>query len=125
MAKTVLIVEDNEDSRFLAVKVLARHGIEVMEAVGGEEALLIACRVVPDLILMDLGLSGMSGNETAQALRQCEATRCIPIVAFTAYSRQEKGSGLSEALFDGYIEKPIDVRSFACEVESYMKGSGT
>ena len=107
--KTILVVEDNLDSRELLVHILKRNGFGVAEATTGIEAVDQARAVLPDLILMDLGLPGITGDEATARLKADPRTKDIPIVVNTAY---HSGSPLvTRAMAVGAAEvlyKPIN-----------------
>ena len=119
----ILLVEDNEDSRVLIKKVLGRYGMDVVECESGEEALTLARDLRPDLILMDLGLTGIDGFETTARLKKDPVTVDVSVVALTAYAMEGDRERILDAGFDGYIPKPIDVRTLGRTVEDYMKGT--
>ena len=119
----VLVVEDNADNRALVVKVLSRRGYRVAEAVSGEEALALARRDRPDLVLMDLNLEGMSGFEAARQMKADPRLRDVPVVAITAYAMVGDRERALEAGCDGYIPKPIDVRRLPEQVAEYLRGN--
>jgi CheY-like chemotaxis protein len=117
---TVLVVEDNEDNRALVVKVLTRHGYEVVEAVSGEQALAQVRARPPDLILMDLNLAGMSGFEATRRLKEDPEFRHIPVVALTAYAMVGDRERALESGCDGYLSKPVDVRLLPRQVQEFI-----
>jgi two-component system, cell cycle response regulator DivK len=117
----VLIVDDNEKNRKLARDVLRAAGLRTLEAAGGNEAIALAARCRPDVVLLDLRLPDMDGPDVARGLRSRAATERIPVVALSA-SRLFGGSDrLLAAGFDGYLQKPIDVRSFPEQVRRFCK----
>lgn len=124
MAKKILVVDDDEDSRNLASLVLRRYGFLTLEASDGEVGVALAKSSAPDLILLDLGLKGMDGFLVGARLKGHAATKGIPLVALTAYAGAENREKAKDAGFDGYITKPIEVRSFPETVSSYLKGGG-
>ncbi len=107
-ASTVLIVEDFDETRFILKLSLELSGYHVVEAVNGQEAVEVACRVRPDLILMDIGLPVLSGYEATQRIRQDPALHDIPIVAITAHATPECRAKAFAAGFSEYVTKPID-----------------
>jgi two-component system cell cycle response regulator DivK len=117
----VLLVEDNEKNLKLAKDVLEFAGFIVHVATTGEDALTQARTSPPDLILMDLQLPGIDGHEALSQLRGDPGTSTIPVVALTAFAmRQDREKALS-AGFDGYLEKPISVRSFPDQVRAHLR----
>lgn len=125
LRKKILIVDDNEDSRELVIKVLQRCGYRLVEAVDGEEALEKAVAEKPDLILMDRSLPKLDGLEVVKRLQEDVATRQIPIVALTAHAmRGDREKALAAGCAD-YIPKPINVRTLAEQVKLHLdKSSG-
>lgn len=122
-AGVVLLVEDNEKNLKLARDVLEFAGFTVLVAVTGEDAVVRAAAAAPDVILMDLQLPGIDGYEAFARIRSDQATAGIPVVALTAFAmRQDRDRAIAEG-FDGYLEKPIDVRSFAHQVAAHLRGS--
>jgi two-component system, cell cycle response regulator DivK len=117
----VLIVDDNEKNRKLARDVLRAAGLRTVEAADGNEAIAVAAKCLPDVILLDLRLPDMDGTDVARGLRGGAATGGIPIVALSA-SRNLGGSDrLLAADFDGYLQKPIDVRAFPEQVRGFCR----
>jgi two-component system, cell cycle response regulator DivK len=112
----LLIVEDNASNMKLARDLLTHAGYGTLEARTGEEALALARAEGPDMILMDIQLPGMDGLEALAELRSDPATAAIPVVAFTAFAMKDDRERLLAAGFDGYLEKPISVRTFAAQV---------
>jgi two-component system cell cycle response regulator DivK len=121
MAK-ILVVEDNEDSRELTVKVLKNKGFVTIEASDGEEAVEKAVREKPELILLDISIPKMDGYEVARRLKSLEEFREIPIVALTAHAMKGDREKVIASGFEGYISKPINVRELPDQVRSYLKG---
>jgi two-component system, cell cycle response regulator DivK len=122
MPRKILIVEDNEDNRELAVKVLRNKGFETVTAVDGEEAIEKAVSEKPDLILLDISLPKLDGYEVAKRLKNMEEFKDIPIVAFTAHAMKGDREKVIAAGFEGYISKPINIREFPDQVKLYIRG---
>ena len=118
---TVLIVDDNRDSRELLVKLLSINGYRTIEAVDGKEAIEKAKSQRPDLILMDKSLPNMNGYEVTARLRQVEGFGSLPIIALTAHAMRGEREKALEAGCDGYIAKPINVRTLPGLIETYLK----
>ena len=110
---TVLVVDDIEDSRFVLRRMLETRGYRVVEAADGREALEIARRACPDLILMDLNLPGIDGLAAASRIRECKGLcEHVPIVALTAYDTYGMREAALEAGCNEYLAKPIDFDHF-------------
>ncbi|MCD6138181.1 MAG: response regulator [Deltaproteobacteria bacterium] len=122
LSKKILIVDDNQDSRELVVKILKARGYQMIEAVDGEEALEKAASEKPDLILMDRSLPKIDGYEVTRRLKGREEFKDIPIVALTAHAMTGDREKALEAGCDGYISKPIDVRALPELIRSYLMG---
>ncbi len=117
----VLIIEDNDQNLELVRDILQAKGYGTLEAGTAGDGLEIARAQAPDLILMDIQLPGMNGIEGLMALRAEPSTAGIPVVAITASVMQADREQIMRAGFDGFIEKPITVRSFLEVVESVLK----
>ncbi|MBW7895745.1 MAG: response regulator [Opitutaceae bacterium] len=120
MSRTVLLVEDNEQNRYLATFLLERHGYRVVSATDGPSGIALARTLKPDLILLDIQLPGMDGHAVAQALRQEEAFCTTPIIAVTSYAMVGDHEKCLVAGCNGYIEKPINPESFVREIEIHL-----
>lgn len=119
-AVIVLIVDDNQDSRELLVKVLTMKGYETIEAVDGEDAINKATSEAPDLILIDQSLPKISGYEVTKRLKQRATFRHVPIVALTAHAMRGEKEKALQAGCDGYIAKPINIRTLPKDIEAYL-----
>ena len=120
-APLVLIVDDDERNRKLAQDVLGRSGLRTIAAAGGRAALALARDRLPDVVLLDLRLPDMEGSDVARAIREEERTAHIPVVALTALRYPAGGARLLADGFSGYLEKPIDVRTFPDQVRGYCR----
>ena len=112
MKKLILIVEDNDKNLKLVRDVLEVKGFATVEAGTGEDGIRLAAERKPDLILMDIQLPGISGIDALKALRAEPATAKIPVVAVTASVMQQDRKLITEAGFDGYVAKPINIKEF-------------
>jgi two-component system cell cycle response regulator DivK len=108
----VLIVEDNERNLKLVRDVLQVKGYTTLEAGTAEEGIKLAAERKPDLILMDIQLPGMNGIDALRALRSDASTANIPVVAVTASVMQQDRKQITEAGFNGYVGKPINIKEF-------------
>ena len=121
MDELVLIVDDNERNIRLARDILQVSGFRTIEASTGGESVSLASEHLPDVVLMDIRLPDMDGVEALRALRASEATASIPVVAVTALAMKGDRERFLEAGFDGYLEKPIDVRAFPRQVRGFCE----
>jgi CheY-like chemotaxis protein len=121
MKKRVLAVDDNANNLMLEKDLLEVAGFEVFEADNASDGIAIARREKPDVIVMDVRLPDMRGTDAARILRKDEATRDIPIVFVTASVMAEGQEELRLVTNSGFIGKPIDTRTFAKEIASYVK----
>lgn len=119
MNKRILLIEDNEQNRYLASFLLQGRGWEIVHAEDGPAGLKLASQVAPALILLDIQLPGMDGYAVARALRADASLDAIPIVAVTSYAMPGDRERCLAAGCNGYIEKPIDPLTFADEVERF------
>lgn len=118
--KRILIIEDHESNIYLISFILKKHGYDVIEARSGEEGVALACNTQPDLIIMDLQLSGLDGLEATIRIRQSEGDGKIPIIALTSFAMMGDRERALAAGCTGYIEKPINPETFINEIESYL-----
>lgn len=121
-SKKILIVEDNQDSRELVVKVLKNSGYHMIEAVDGEEALEKVSLEKPDLILMDISIPKIDGYEVTKRLKGRDEFKHIPVIALTAHAMKGDREKFLSAGFEGYISKPINIHELPNQIRSYIKG---
>jgi two-component system, cell cycle response regulator DivK len=117
MSRAILLIEDNEQNRYLVTFLLERHGYEVCAVADGPRGIEIANRVKPALILLDIQLPTMDGYAVARALRESEDLADVPIVAVTSHAMPGDKERALEAGCTGYIEKPINPDTFVAEIE--------
>ena len=117
----ILIVEDNEKNLKLVRDVLQAKGYATIEAGTGEEGIRLATERKPDLILMDIQLPGINGIEALRVLRANPETATIPAVAVTASVMQQDRKHITEAGFDGYIGKPINLKEFLDTIRNMLE----
>lgn len=118
--KTVLIVEDNELNMKLFHDLLEAHGYATLEARTGPEALKLAVKHRPDLILMDIQLPEVSGLEVTQKIKDNADLADIPIIAVTAFAMKGDEERIRQGGCEDYIAKPISVASFLEKVKRYL-----
>jgi two-component system cell cycle response regulator DivK len=122
VAERVLIAEDNEKNMKLFRDVLQVSGYQTLEATTAEQAIELATRHIPDLVLMDIQLAGMDGLEALRRLRKDERTAAIPVVALTAQAMAGDRERFLAAGFSGYVSKPVNVVEFIGTVKHYCEG---
>jgi signal transduction histidine kinase len=115
----VLHIEDDPRNRLLVRKLLAGEGHEVIDATDGLEGVRAALTTRPDLVLVDLNIPGLDGYEVTLRLRSEPSLSGVPIVAITAEGDRDTSFAVG---CDGFIQKPIDARSFAQLVRRYLSG---
>jgi two-component system, cell cycle response regulator DivK len=117
----ILIVEDNDKNLKLVRDVLQVKGYHTIEAGNAEDGIVLAGERKPDLILMDIQLPGMNGIEALKVLRADTSTAPIPVIAVTASVMQQDRNLITEAGFDGYIGKPINLKEFLDSVRAMLE----
>ncbi len=118
--KTVLIVEDNELNMKLFHDLLAAHGYATIQTRNGLEALELARRHRPALILMDIQLPEVSGLEVTKWLKEDDDLRMIPVVAITAFAMKGDEERIRSGGCEAYISKPISVSGFLETVHRFV-----
>jgi two-component system, cell cycle response regulator DivK len=119
----ILVVEDNDMNMQLVEFLLEEGGFDIVKATSGEEALAVTgdpSSTPPDLILMDIHLPGMDGLSVVRAIKSDDRTANVPILALTAHAMRGDRDRFLEAGCDGYISKPIDVKTFVRSIEHYL-----
>jgi two-component system cell cycle response regulator DivK len=117
----ILLIEDNEQNRYLVAFLLEKHGHEVVMAPDGPAGIELAREERPALILLDIQLPGMDGYAVARALREVSSLANTPIVAVTSYAMLGDREKALAAGCDGYLEKPINPDTFVSQVEGYLR----
>ena len=118
--QTILLVEDNEFNRDMLSRRLIRRGYSVVTATDGEQGHAMACSLIPDLILMDVGLPEMDGWQVTRLLKTNPETRRIPIIALTAHAMVTDRDKSFQAGCDDYDTKPVEFDRLAQKIESLM-----
>ena len=103
---TIAVVEDNADNRLLLHAILGGD-YDLVEYENGADALAAFATARPDLVLLDISLPGMDGNEILRRIRQDAALRTLPVVALTAHAMSGDRERFLAAGFDDYVTKPI------------------
>lgn len=120
MNARILLIEDNEQNRYLATFLLEKHGCTVVHTPEGRAGVELAAAHPFDLILLDIQLPGMDGHAVARAIRGNAALNHIPIVAVTSYAMAGDREKALAAGCNGYIEKPIDPDTFVAQVAAFL-----
>lgn len=120
MAKTVLIVEDNELNIKLFNDLLEAHGYATLQTKDGIEAMKMARQHRPDLILMDIQLPEVSGLEVTKWLKEDPDLRGIPVVAVTAFAMKGDEDKIRQGGCEAYIAKPISVAKFLETIQRFL-----
>jgi two-component system cell cycle response regulator DivK len=116
----ILIVEDNDKNLKLVRDVLQVKGFSTIEAGNAEDGIKLAGERKPDLILMDIHLPGMNGIEALKVLRADSATAAIPVIAVTASVMPQDRNQITEAGFNAYVAKPINIKEFLDAVRDML-----
>ncbi|WP_068082498.1 response regulator [Polycladidibacter stylochi] len=120
MAKTVLIVEDNELNMKLFNDLLEAHGYATLRSNNGMEALELVRLHHPDLILMDIQLPEVSGLEVTKWIKEDDALKSIPVIAVTAFAMKGDEERIRQGGCEAYISKPISVANFLGTVKQFL-----
>ena len=117
---TIVVVEDQPDNLKLFTALLTMKGHSVIGLEGGDQLTEIVQAKHPALILLDIQLPGRDGFALLEDLRTVKGDHPWKVIALTAHAMPGDREAALAAGFDGYITKPIDVRSFAAEVARYL-----
>ena len=120
-SESILIVDDVPTNLKLMSVLLSKLGYQVHTASTAEEALEIAQKIRPRLILADILLPGMDGLEMTRRLKSAPETQNTVVLAVTALAMKGDEQKALEAGCDGYITKPIDVKTFPADIRQYLK----
>ena len=121
MPKRILIVDDDALNIKLVKDILAANNYSYLEAVNGQEAIEIALKQKPDLILMDLEMPVMDGMSAIKILKTKEDTKSIPIIALTAFAMEGDKERVLLAGADDYLTKPIKIKILLETVRKYIE----
>ena len=120
MAKTVLIVEDNELNMKLFHDLLEAHGYQTLQTRTGMDALELAREHRPQLILLDIQVPEVSGLEVTKWIKEDDDLKAIPVIAVTAFAMKGDEERIRQGGCEAYISKPISVAKFLETVRSYL-----
>lgn len=123
MAKTILIIEDEDDLRDITVFNLKNEGYNVLEAATGEVGLELAQNEIPDLLLLDIMLPGINGLDVCKTLKSSEDTKHIPIIMVSAKGEEiDVVMGLELGAED-YVPKPFSPRVLMARIRAVLRRS--
>jgi CheY-like chemotaxis protein len=120
MMAAVLVVEDNEENWDMLSRRLLRRGYTVIRAADGQEAVDMAARERPDLILMDVSLPVMDGLEATRRIRARPETQTTPIIALTAHATSADRDKALQAGCDDYHAKPVELPRLLAQMEALL-----
>jgi two-component system cell cycle response regulator DivK len=120
VSRRILVVEDHEENRRIMRDLLTAAGYEMIEALTGEEGIVLAERERPDLILMDIQLPGLDGYEATRRIKAQPALRAIPIIAVTSYALSGDDVKALEAGCDAYVTKPFSPRALLAKMREFL-----
>jgi CheY-like chemotaxis protein len=119
-ARTILVVDDFDDTRLMMRLWLERRGYRVVEASDGVEALEAARRESPDLVIMDIEMPALDGLAATRRIRGEEKTREVPIVAVSAYGAEHWRERALEAGCNEYVSTPFDPKELEDLIKSLL-----
>ena len=120
MMAAVLVVEDNEENWDMLSRRLLRRGYTAIRAADGQEAVEMAARERPDLILMDVSLPVMDGLEATRRIRARPETQTTPIIALTAHATAAARDKALQAGCDDYHTKPVELPRLLAQMEALL-----
>ena len=120
MSKSILVIEDQEDSRRIMRDLLTSAGYHVIEAVTGEEGVTEAETHRPDLILMDIQLPDFDGYEATRRIKANPILKKVPVIAVTSYALSGDDAKAFEAGCDAYVSKPFSPRELLAKIRELL-----
>jgi CheY-like chemotaxis protein len=120
MPARILVVEDNEDNLTLIDCLLRAYGYAPLLARNGRDGIRIAAEARPEVILLDLKMTGLDGYQVVKAIKKMPGLEGTRVVAVTASAMIGDRERIIAAGFDGYIQKPIDPRTFILSLERLL-----
>jgi CheY-like chemotaxis protein len=118
---TILVVDDDEDNRLIAVDTFETYGATVHTADNGDSGLKLLDSLALSFILLDLSMPVMDGWNMLKQLRSTEKTASIPVIALTAHAMTGDQERAMAAGFDGYITKPFDIITVVGDIKKVLK----
>lgn len=122
MGKKILIVDDDSDFVLLLTKKLAQAGHQVFTALDGSQAIRMAHRESPDLVLLDIKLPAGGGAGVLKNLQSSAKTLNIPIIAMSGSADPETRKSVADYCLEGFLEKPFDFGDLLKKVEELFPG---
>jgi CheY-like chemotaxis protein len=121
--ETILVVDDEADTRFLVQRILEERGATVLLAASASEALTLIAREKVDLMVSDIGMPGMDGYQLIEQVRALDSRRSgpLPAIAVTAYARPEDRQRSLLAGYQAHIPKPLEARELIAAIASLLK----
>lgn len=123
MPLKAVLIEDNENNRYLLTILLRDAGFDVMAAENGASGVELVRREKPDVVLLDIQMPEMDGYEVAAALKSCPESSAIPIVGVSSFAMPGDRDRAMRIGFAGYIEKPVDPEQFAESIAKFVRGA--
>jgi len=121
--KTILVVDDNEDSLDLISEVLAGAGYDVIRASSGPQAIQILQNTPLDLVILDIMMPDMNGFAVLEIIRSMPGLKTLPVIIETAYPSQEHGHRVVDSGLEFMLAKPLDLELLVTIVEKYLDNS--
>ena len=118
--KRILVVEDTEDNRQIIRDLLTSAGYEMIEALDGEQGVVMAAEQKPDLILMDMQLPVLDGYEATRRIKSDPALAHIPVIAVTSYALSGDEAKTKAAGCNAYVAKPFSPRQLLAKVREFL-----
>jgi CheY-like chemotaxis protein len=118
--KTILLVEDFDDTRLMTKLWLTKKGYRVVEAENGQKAVEVAQREQPDLIIMDMMMPGLDGLDATRQIREYQSLQTTPIVAVSAYGADQYRHKALDAGCNEYVPTPFDPDSLSNLIERLL-----
>jgi CheY-like chemotaxis protein len=119
-SKTILLVEDFDDTRLMTKLWLTKKGYRVVEAENGEKAVEVAQREQPDLIIMDMMMPGIDGLDATRQIREYQSLQTTPIVAVSAYGADQYRHKALDAGCNEYVPTPFDPDALSKLIERLL-----
>ena len=120
----ILYIEDNDDNVYVLRRWFSRIGFDLIVANDGAQGVALAAQELPDLILMDLSLPDVDGEEATRRIKASDLTRHIPVIALTANAMSGDREKALAAGCDDFDTKPIDIERLLQKIQAHAKRSG-